>query len=154
MHKIFLEEAYKEAIKALQEQEVPVGCVIVQNKQILSRSHNLTNKLHDPLAHAEINGLRELLQQSQITDDLTFYITCEPCIMCLGILNRIKARIYYGCKNIIFGGITILETPSDSHFIEDKRCYEILQKFYSNENEFAPEEKRKKKNNRNNGVPL
>lgn len=141
MHKFFLEEAYKEALKAYEALEVPVGCVIVKDNKIIVRTHNLTNVQHDPLAHAEINGLKEL----EDYNDLVFYITCEPCIMCLGILNRINAKIYYGCKNTIFGGITILKIQSDSHFLEDKRCFEILQKFYSRENEYAPSEKRKRK---------
>ncbi|KAF9764455.1 tRNA-specific adenosine deaminase 2 [Nosema granulosis] len=144
MHNFFIEEAYKEACKAYEELEVPVGCVIVKDKKIIARSHNLTNALHDPLAHAEIVGLKSLKD----LNNLIFYITCEPCIMCLGILNRINAQIYYGCKNTIFGGITILNIPSDSYFIETPKCFEILQKFYSRENEFAPKEKRKNKSNR------
>lgn len=144
MDKFFLEEAYKEAVKAFQGLEVPVGCVIVRNNQIIARSHNLTNVEHDPLAHAEIVGLKNL----EDYEDLVFYITCEPCIMCLGILNRINAKIFYGCRNTIFGGITILKIQSDSHFLEDPKCFEILQMFYSRENKYAPCEKRKRKEKR------
>lgn len=135
-----MNEALKEAEDALIQGEVPVGCVVVFKGSIISRGHNLTNKESDPLSHAEVVALRSCPSKSK----LIFYITCEPCIMCLGILERINAKIFYGCKNSIFGGATILKkTPGIFlEHIKTEKSVKMLQEFFSRENKNAPIEKR------------
>lgn len=135
----FLKEAIVEAKKALVANEVPVGCVFVRNNRIIGRSHNLTNKLNDPLAHAELVIIR-----SVNCFNCDVFITCEPCVMCFGILKRLKCKIYFGCFNPIFG-CSLVET-NDNIFLENQECSDILKQFYKNENHNAPIEKRKKKN--------
>lgn len=143
MHNFFLNQAYLQAVLAYENHEVPVGCVIVKNGIIISKSHNLTNKLHTPLAHAELNALSKV---NNLYSNLIFYITCEPCVMCLGILERINCTVYYGCKNSIFGGTSVIKNNKDFlHNLNDAKCYQILQKFYKRENFNLPEEIRKKK---------
>jgi tRNA-specific adenosine deaminase 2 len=145
MHDLFLKQAYDQALLAYQKHEVPVGCIVVRNKVVISRSHNMTNLLHTPLAHAELNALRQLSRDT--SDSLVFYITCEPCVMCLGILSRLKCTFYYGCKNERFGGSSVLESSEKDWLVnlKDPKCYEILREFYKRENINAPEELRKKK---------
>lgn len=139
---IYMNMAVKEAKKALVDNEVPVGCVFVRNDTIVCKSHNLTNKLRDPLAHAEIVGIRA-------TDcrDCYVFITCEPCVMCYGILVRLNCRVYFGCYNPIFG-CSLLLTNNNVCF-NSQICIDLLKKFYSQENHNSPIEKRKIKQPKN-----
>ncbi len=92
--------ALKEAEKAVQKSEVPIGAVIIDEKgNILSNAHNQTIELADPTAHAEILAMREAAQKIQNYRLLntTLYVTVEPCIMCMGAM--IHARI----SNLVFG---------------------------------------------------
>ncbi len=97
-HKRFLEEAYKEALKAKDKGEVPVGAVIVKEDQIISRGHNLRITEKNPLYHAEIvaieNASRKL--DSWRLDECILYVTLEPCLMCAGAImqSRIKKVVF------------------------------------------------------------
>ena len=75
----FMKAALQEARYALEEEEVPIGCVIVCNNKIIARGHNLTERLNDITAHAEMLGGKYL-------KDCTMYVTLEPCVMCAGAL--------------------------------------------------------------------
>ena len=91
----FMELALQEAKKAGQIGEVPVGAVLVsENGEILSAAHNLTIKLVDPTAHAEILAIREaaLNINNYRLLNTTLYVTVEPCIMCMGAI--VHARIH------------------------------------------------------------
>ncbi|KAM0672722.1 deoxycytidylate deaminase [Ordospora colligata] len=141
MHEVFMSMAFEQAVKAFELQEVPVGCVVVKDNKIVSSSHNMTNANKSPLEHAEVLCIR-----STDCSNSTFYITCEPCIMCMGIISRLSnVKVYYGCKNEVFGSKTICGIGDNTVYIPDERCFKILQKFYTRENIFAPEEKRKVK---------
>jgi len=91
--------ALDEARLAGSKGEVPVGCVIVLEGQVIARGHNLRESLHDPTAHAEIVALR-LAAAAQATwhlDGATVYCTVEPCCMCAGALvNARVRRVVYG----------------------------------------------------------
>jgi len=80
----FMNEALKEAQKALEKQEVPVGAVVVCNRTIIARSHNLTETLHDATAHAEMQALTAAAGYlgGKYLDECTLYVTLEPCAMC------------------------------------------------------------------------
>ncbi len=80
----FMNEALREAQKAFDEDEVPVGAVIVSNNTIIARSHNLTETLTDVTAHAEILAITsaENYLGSKYLDACTLYVTLEPCLMC------------------------------------------------------------------------
>ena len=94
----YLQEAIKEAKKAYQKNEVPVGCVIVINDKIIARAHNLREQKNSTLAHAEILAIHKATQKLKrwILDDATIYITLEPCLMCAGAIyqSRIKKIVY------------------------------------------------------------
>jgi tRNA(adenine34) deaminase len=84
----FMRQAFMEAQKAYEMNEVPVGAVIVANNKIIARAHNLTEKLNDVTAHAEIQAITaasEFLGAKYLTG-CTLYVTLEPCVMCGGAL--------------------------------------------------------------------
>ena len=99
LHEHFMKEALKEAIKAFDKGEVPVGAVIVHNKKIIARAHNQTELLKDPTAHAEMLAITQatsVLENARL-EKTTMYVTMEPCAMCAGAL--VLAR----CPELHFG---------------------------------------------------
>lgn len=87
-HKSFMIEALKEANRALQKGEVPVGAVVVCNNRIVARAHNLTESLNDPTAHAEMQAITAATSYlgGKYLDQCALYVTLEPCVMCAGAL--------------------------------------------------------------------
>jgi tRNA(adenine34) deaminase len=85
--------ALQEARQALEEDEVPIGAVIVQHERVIASAHNQREQLHDPTAHAEMIAITQAAQslQSWRLDDCILYVTLEPCPMCAGAI--IQARI-------------------------------------------------------------
>ena len=99
----FMKEALKEAQKALNKDEVPVGCVIVCDNEIIARAHNFTQRLNDVTAHAEMQAFTSaaaFLGGKYLTE-CTLYVTLEPCIMCAGASywTQLK-KIVYGAKDV------------------------------------------------------
>ncbi len=94
----FMREALKEAQKAFDQEEVPVGAVIVSNNRIIARSHNLTETLNDVTAHAEMQAITAAANflGGKYLEDCKLYVTLEPCIMCAGALfwSQISHVIY------------------------------------------------------------
>lgn len=87
-HDFFMKEALKEAQKALEKDEVPVGAVIVANNTVIARAHNLTETLNDVTAHAEMQAITAAtnLLGSKYLTGCSLYVTLEPCVMCAGAL--------------------------------------------------------------------
>jgi tRNA(adenine34) deaminase len=98
LHEMFMAEALKEARKAFDKDEVPVGCVIVHDGHIIARGHNQVEMLKDPTAHAEMLALTSATNHldSKWLNDAVLYVTIEPCSMCAGalVLARIKEVVY------------------------------------------------------------
>ena len=98
----FMKQALQEAHKAAALDEVPVGAVIVANNQIIARSHNFTEHLHDVTAHAEIQAITaasEYLGAKYLTG-CTLYVTLEPCVMCAGALYWSQIdKIVFGARD-------------------------------------------------------
>ncbi len=82
----FMKEALKEAHKAFDAKEVPIGAVIVSNNKIIARGHNLTETLNDPTAHAEMQAFTAATEYlgAKYLNDCVLYVTLEPCTMCAG----------------------------------------------------------------------
>ena len=97
-----MKQALQEAQKARDLDEVPVGAVIVVNNQIIARSHNFTEHLHDVTAHAEIQAITaasEYLGAKYLTG-CTLYVTVEPCVMCAGALYWSQIdKIVFGARD-------------------------------------------------------
>ena len=84
----FMRQAIREALKAYEADEVPVGAIVVSNNQIIARGHNLTEQLHDVTAHAEMQAITAASHYlgAKYLPDCTLYVTLEPCTMCAGAL--------------------------------------------------------------------
>jgi tRNA(adenine34) deaminase len=112
----FMQLAYKEAQQAFHEDEIPVGAVIVANKQIIAKTHNLTQKLKDVTAHAEMLAITAATEYlgGKYLNDCTLYVTLEPCPMCAGALAWAQiGRIVYGAPDEKRG--CMRHTPSLFH---------------------------------------
>ena len=99
----FMLQALKEAKKAFDEGEVPVGAIITMHNKIISRGHNQVERLNDPTAHAEIIALTSAFNflGSKYLPEATIYITVEPCLMCAGALYWSKIlKVVYGASDI------------------------------------------------------
>lgn len=98
----FMKEALKEAHLALEAGEVPVGAVVVCRDRIIARGHNLTERLNDVTAHAEMQAITSAANflGGKYLSECTLYVTLEPCVMCAGALNWAQvARIVYGATD-------------------------------------------------------
>ena len=134
----FMKQAFLEARKAYDLDEVPVGAVIVANKQIIARAHNLTEKLHDVTAHAEVQAITAASEYlgAKYLNNCTLYVTLEPCVMCAGALywsqidkvifaarderrgaGRIKEGLYHP-KTVVSNGVMAEE------------CSELMKDFF------------------------
>lgn len=114
---IYMSEALKEAKKALQINEVPIGCVVVYQRKIIARAHNQIKLLKDPTAHAEMIALTQAgayLQNERLLDT-SLYVTIEPCPMCAGamVLGRIK-RLVYGAPDPKSGAVVSVFNITDN----------------------------------------
>ena len=98
----YMKEALKEAKKAFEADEVPVGAVIVCNERIIARAHNLSERLNDATAHAEMQAFTSATNYlgAKFLEECTLYVTIEPCVMCAGASywSRI-GKIVYGAKD-------------------------------------------------------
>lgn len=95
----FMRQAIQEALKAQDADEVPIGCVIVCNNQIIARGHNLTERLRDFTAHAEMQAFTAASEYlgGKSLHECTLYVTLEPCVMCAGgAYNTRVGRIVFG----------------------------------------------------------
>jgi len=98
----FMNEAFKEAQKAFDLDEVPVGAIIVAENKIIARGHNLTEQLNDVTAHAEMQTITSAANYigGKYLNDCTLYVTLEPCLMCAGALHLAHiTKIVYGASD-------------------------------------------------------
>ena len=98
----FMRQALQEAQLAFEEDEVPVGCVIICRDKVIARSHNLTETLHDVTAHAEMQAITAAAEAlgGKYLDTCTLYVTVEPCIMCAGAIGWSQmGRVVFGARD-------------------------------------------------------
>lgn len=104
----YMKQAYKEALKAKEIDEVPIGCVIVKDDKIIARGYNKKERNNDVTSHAEINVIRKACKKmnSWRLIDCTLYVTLEPCSMCAGAIyqSRIK-RVVFGAYDLKQGAL-------------------------------------------------
>lgn len=119
-HEHFMRLALEQARVAHEKREVPIGCVIVKDGQVIGRGSNRTNETRNGTAHAEYGAIQEVLSKfgspgAAEFHQCTLYVTCEPCIMCAGALSLIGiGKVYFGCHNDKFGGCgSILTVHND-----------------------------------------
>ena len=140
----FMKLAIREAKKAGQKAEVPVGAVLVaESGEILSLSHNQAITLSDPTAHAEILALRKAAQKvlNYRLLGTTLYVTIEPCIMCMGaIIHARVARVVFGAQDLKWGAagslynyaedVRLNHQPEIIHGVCQDECRALIQEFF------------------------
>jgi tRNA(adenine34) deaminase len=135
----FMNEALKEARKAFEKDEVPVGAIVVCEKRIIARAHNLTETLNDVTAHAEMQAFTAASDYlgGKYLDECTLYVTLEPCVMCAGasFWTRI-AKIVYGTEDekrgysLIFQPLLHPKTQVAGRILEEE-CRDLLKAFFA-----------------------
>ena len=112
----FMRQALDEAHKAFDDGEIPVGAIVVSNNRIIARAHNLTERLNDVTAHAEMQAITAAANYlgGKYLKDCTLYVTLEPCSMCAGALAWSQiSRVVYGASDTK-RGFTVF-SPSPLH---------------------------------------
>lgn len=134
----FMKEAIKEAQKAFDLDEIPIGAIIVSNGRIIGRGHNLTEKLKDVTAHAEMLAFTAAANYlgGKYLKDCTLYVTVEPCVMCAG------ASYWTQISRIVFGacdhkrGFTRLSQriihpkTTVSGSLKENECSDLIRRFF------------------------
>lgn len=156
----FLERAFSLAQEALEDDEVPVGCVIVVDGKAIGSGRNRVNVTGDPTRHAEMVAVTEIWKEhGESCDELfqkaTLYVSLEPCIMCSSAMYQLGIRkMVYGAENPRFGGVRSVGDAGKYRMHNDveiiagvwsERSVTMLKTFYEKQNPFAPPEKRKTK---------
>jgi tRNA(adenine34) deaminase len=139
----FMTQALMESRRAFQDNEVPVGCVIVHEGMIIGRGYNRTEGLQDPTAHAEMLAITSAAEhlRSWRLSGCTAYCTLEPCAMCAGALTLARIdRLVFGAKDPKFGAcgtiFNIVEEPRLNHRITlvtgvlESECAAMMQDFF------------------------
>ncbi len=142
MGRDFLELALKKAREAFDKGEVPVGCVVVREGEVMGSAHNMTETTKDPTAHAEILAIREATSRlgNWRLDGCEVFVTLEPCVMCAYalVLARVK-RVTFGALDRRHGGVITLYNILDDERLNHRvlwvydpleECSRILEDFY------------------------
>lgn len=136
----FMKEAFKEAQLALAEDEIPIGAVVVCKGQIIGRGHNLTERLTDVSAHAEMQALTAAANYmgGKYLPECVLYVTMEPCVMCAGASYWFQiGRIVFGAYDTKLGfgrinqKITHPKTLITGGIMENE-CGELVKEFFRN----------------------
>lgn len=125
----YLKEALKEAQKAYEKLEVPVGAVIVKEDKIIARAHNLRETKNNALAHAEIICINKACKKlgTWRLEDCKMYITLAPCQMCMGAIKQARINeVYIGALD----DKNNEQLEDNVKYIENKECSEILTQFF------------------------
>lgn len=148
-----MELAFKTATEALENQEVPVGCVFVLEGEVIATGRNRVNETKNACLHAEFVCLNQVIESrgKEVLNRIEVYVTVEPCIMCAAMLDQMKVkRIVYGASNERFGGlgsvINVLEEDSTVEIvsgIQKERAVTLLKQFYTGQNPNTATMKRK-----------
>lgn len=141
-HEKFMKRALKEAKKAYKKGEVPVGCVIVKDDKVIGKGHNVREKSHRSIGHAEIIAIEQANKKIKDwrLDNCTIYVTIEPCPMCAGaiIQSRIK-EVVYGAKELKNGSHTSVINLFEQGYnhkvtvspgIMERECSQIVSDFF------------------------
>ncbi|MEI6416201.1 MAG: tRNA adenosine(34) deaminase TadA [Verrucomicrobiota bacterium] len=140
----FMSQALRQAVRAYEADEVPVGAVIVHEGRIIARAYNQVETLKDATAHAEILAITQAEQAlgDWRLNECDLYVTKEPCPMCAGAsVNARVKRVIFGCGDPRGGGagglLNILQLPTLNHRCEitsgvrEEECGSLLKKFFA-----------------------
>ncbi|XP_042524616.1 tRNA-specific adenosine deaminase 2-like [Dipodomys spectabilis] len=162
----WMEEAMRMAKDALENTEVPVGCLMVYNNEIVGKGRNEVNQTKNATRHAEMVAIDQVLywcqrngqSPSAVFERTVLYVTVEPCIMCAAALGLMKILlVVYGCQNELFGGCGSVLNVASADLpnmgkpfqripgYQAEEAVELLKAFYKQENPNAPKSKVRKK---------
>lgn len=160
--KNFIDQAFVYAKKALEAQEVPVGCIFVHDHQIIAVGSNTVNLTKNATRHAEFNCIDGVLNycnthklnSKEFFAKISVYVTVEPCVMCMAALYDLRVKeIVFSCKNDRFGGKTVFDVSGVLNNVttmksgyRDEDGMNLLKEFYKGTNPSAPLSKVKIKN--------
>lgn len=133
MDEYFMDVAIKQALKAKQKNEVPVGAVIVKNNKIISKGYNKKEIKNDVTMHAEIIAIKKACKKIKNwrLEDCILYVTLEPCMMCCGAIQQARIKkIVYGVKNDNYGCSKYLNNIQIISQVCEKKCKMIIQSFF------------------------
>ncbi|HTB52745.1 MAG TPA: nucleoside deaminase [Ferruginibacter sp.] len=136
----YMREALKQAQRAFEEEEVPIGAIVVLNNKIIAKGYNQVEKLTDSTAHAEIIALTTAFNflGSKYLPDATLYVTIQPCIMCSGALYWSKiGRVVYGAEDEKNGYKKVAGNNSPFHpktevigGVLQEECVQLMKDFF------------------------
>ena len=139
----WMKEAIRQAKKAWEKDEVPIGCVIVKEDHIIARAYNKREMKQQSIAHAEILAIQKACRKlgTWRLEDCDLYVTLEPCPMCAGAIIQSRIRkVYYGAKDFKGGCvgtcINLFEVPGFNHYpayesgILEEECSKLLSDFF------------------------
>lgn len=142
-HEKYMKEAMKEAMKAYELGEVPIGCVIVYQDKIIGRGYNRRKTDQNTLSHAELNAIA--MASKALGDwrleECTLYVTLEPCQMCAGAIVQARiTKVVQACRNVKAGCagtiINLLQMPAFNHQVQieegvlEEECSQMLKDFF------------------------
>lgn len=139
----YMKEALKQAQKAYDREETPIGCVIVYENRIIARGYNKRNTMKNPLAHAELEAIRKASKKlgDWRLEECTMYVTLEPCPMCAGAIVQARIpKVIIGSMNPkagCAGSVTnLLQLPGLNHRVEiekgilNEKCSSLMTTFF------------------------
>ncbi len=142
-HQYYMDEAIEEAKKALSVDEVPIGCVIVFNGEIIARAHNRKEELQLVTAHAEVLAIEQACRfmKSWRLENCTLYVTLEPCPMCAGTIQQARIpMVVFGARDPKGGSygsnFNLNEVKGLNHYlmidsgIEEEKCSKLLKDYF------------------------
>ena len=151
---VFMRAALEEAQKALANEEIPIGCVLVKDKEIIGRGHNAREELNRAIMHAEMMAIEEAnqVEGNWRLLDTSLFVTIEPCVMCAGAIGLARIpQVFFGASNQKFGaGGSLYDILTDqrlNHRVEvekgilEEECAQIMQDFFRQRRQKAKEEK-------------
>ncbi len=148
LHEKYMRLAIKEAIKAEQMDEVPIGAVIVKDDKVIAKAHNLKERDNQATYHAEILAIQKASKKlgTWYLKDCDLYVTLEPCMMCMGacVLSRVR-HIYYGTNDPKGGAVESViqfkeikrlnHYPELTPYILKEECSQLLKDFFKKKRE-------------------
>ncbi len=143
---VYMKEALKEAHKALEQDEVPIGAVIVSQGRIIGRGHNLTERLNDVTAHAEMQAFTAAASYigGKYLRDCTLYVTVEPCVMCAGAAYWAQiGRVVFGARDekrgfSIVGDRILHPKTTVVNGVLERECATLITSFFRNKRDKKP----------------
>ena len=139
MDEKFMRLALKEAKKAYNNEDIPVGVVIVNNGQVVAKAYNKKNKLKDPTCHAEILAIKKACRKINDfrLENMEVYVTKEPCIMCYGALLSARVKtIYFGAYDKKYSVLALKDNFVFNHSLQlvggvlEQECSQLLSSFF------------------------